>query len=286
MKYQFIISNRFEFPVLKMCRVLKVSKSGYYDWLGRPKSKTEQRREMLMKKLIELNEKNYGVYGSPRMREALNKQGIKVSKNTVAKLMQIQQIKAIPKRRYVHTTDSKHGYVVALNLLNRDFTASGPNQKWVSDITYLMVDGRWMYLCVIIDLYSRRVVGWSFDDHMKASLLIQAFLMAVSMRRPGKGLVFHSDRGVQYACKEFRDYLGRYKMIQSMSRKGNCWDNSCAESFFKTIKTEFLNQRYFSNMHTARMAIFEYIETFYNTRRIHSTIGNCSPMEYEEKLVA
>ena len=236
--------------------------------------------------MIKIEKDNYGAYGSPRMTVELNNQGYCCSENTVAKIMKLNQIRAIPKKRFVNTTDSNHDYVVFDNILDRDFEASKPNQKWVSDITYIWVDGGWRYLCAIIDLYSRMIVGWAFEEHMKTSLLITALKMAVRSRNPKKGLIFHSDRGVQYAGRKFRKYTELYGMRQSMSRKGNCWDNSCAESFFKTIKSEFLSKRKFLTQEDARMGIFEYIESFYNTRRLHSSNGYKSPMSFEENKVA
>lgn len=281
----FISNHSSEFPVLKMCRVLDCSRSGYYDWKKRPKSSLRKKNELLLQKIIDINKACYSAYGSPRMKKELNKRGFSCSENTVAKIMRLNQIRAIPKKRFVHTTDSNHDYVVFPNLLERNFTACRPNQKWVSDITYIWVDGEWKYLCIILDLFSRKVVGWSFDDHLRSSLLIDAFLMAVTDRNPPKGLIFHSDRGIQYAGRKFRQYTELYGVKQSMSRKGNCWDNSCAESFFRSIKHEFINKRKFLSMWDAKISIFEYIESFYNTRRIHSYLDDKSPMEFERELV-
>ena len=286
MKYMFISNHSSEFPVVKMCQVLECSRSGYHDWKKRPKSQAEKKSEFLLKEIIRINKDCYSAYGSPRMTTELNKRGLSCSENTIAKIMKLNQIRAIPKKRFVHTTDSNHDYVVFPNLLNREFSADRPNQKWVSDITYVWVDGGWKYLCVVLDLYSRKVVGWAFDDHMRSSLLIDAFLMAVTTRMPPKGLIFHSDRGIQYAGRKFRKYTKLYGIKQSMSRKGNCWDNSCAETFFRSIKTEFINKRKFLSMWDAKMSIFEYIESFYNTRRIHTYLDDKSPMEFEGELVS
>lgn len=281
MKYRFISDHRSEFPVRKMCHVLDCSRSGYYDWQDRPASLTAKKNQALLRHIQAISKDSYGSYGSPRMREELNRMGYRCSVNTIARIMKENQIRALPRKRFVHTTDSNHDYVVFPNLLNRDFTATTPNQKWVSDITYVWVDGGWKYLCVIVDLFSRKVVGWAFNDHMRSSLLIDAFLMAVTTRKPQPGLIFHSDRGIQYAGRKFRRYAALYGVVQSMSRRGNCWDNSCAESFFRSIKTEFINKRRFLSMWDAKHAIFEYIESFYNTRRLHSYLEYKSPMEFE-----
>lgn len=285
MKYTFISEHSSEFPVRKMCHVLSCSRSGYYDWKDRPASTTAKKNRTMLQKIKTISKDTYDSYGSPRMTEELRRLGFSCSKNTIAKLMKTNQVRAIPKKRFVHTTDSNHDYVVYPNLLNRDFIASGPNQKWVSDITYVWVDGGWKYLCIVLDLFSRKVVGWAFDDHMRSSLLIDAFLMAVTTRKPAPGLIFHSDRGIQYAGRKFHKYAALYGVTQSMSRKGNCWDNSCAESFFRSIKTEFINKRRFLSMWDAKMSIFEYIESFYNTRRLHSHLGYKSPLEFEGKTV-
>jgi len=185
------------------------------------------------------------------------------------------------KRKYIITTNSKHGYRISPNLLDRNFHANCPNQKWVSDITFLWTQDGWLYLCVIIDLYSRKVVGWSLADHMRTSLVTDAFLMAVTLRQPPKGLLFHSDRGVQYASNEFRNLISMYGFRQSMSRKGNCWDNSCAESFFKTIKIEEIYRYNSLTEKEMKEKVFEYIEGFYNIERRHSSINNMSPFKFE-----
>lgn len=285
MKYIFIDKFRSEFPVLKMCHVLSVSRSGFYCWVSRKPSNRKCKNKVILEEIVKSHNNSYQSYGSPRIYDDLQDLNIDVSINTVAKIMKENQIKARFRKKYIITTDSNHKYSIAPNLLNREFNASCPNEKWVSDITFLWLNGKWIYLCVIIDLFSRRVVGWSLSDKIDTDLLIEAFLMAVTLRNPPKGLIFHSDRGVQYASYAFRDLIKMYGMRQSMSRKGNCWDNSCAETFFKSLKSEYFYYCRYTSFKEVRTLIFEYIESFYNTRRKHSYIGYVSPFQYEEKLL-
>ena len=268
-----------------MCKVLEVSPSGFYSWVNRSKTKREKYQEILLTIIVEVYNDSYGEYGAPRITEELNERGYVCCENTVAKLMKANNICAKPRKKFVHTTDSNHGFKVFPNVINRDFSAEKPNQKWVSDITYVWAAGKWHYLCAIIDLYSRMVISWTFKDHMRSEMVIEAFEKAVKKRNPKPGLIFHSDRGIQYACNEFRETLEKYGVTQSMSRKGNCWDNSPAESFFGTIKTARINKVFYETYEDAKLDIFEYIEGFYNTRRKHSSIGYLSPMKYEEKKV-
>ena len=282
MKYIFIEKHRSSFAVEKMCRALKISKSGYYAWRVRPKSKCARENEQLDHHIRTIYNKNRGTYGSPRITEALNKQNIACSENRVAKRMRINDIKAKTKKRFKVTTNSKHHHPVAENLLGQNFEAQRPNQVWVSDITYIWTREGWLYLAVILDLFSRQIVGWAMSNRLGQELVLDAFKQAIWRRRPQSGVIFHSDQGVQYACQAFRDLLHRYKFIQSMSGKGNCYDNAVAESFFHTLKTELI---YFENYITrgdAKNSVFEYIEIFYNRGRIHSTLNYCSPVEFEQ----
>jgi transposase InsO family protein len=282
MKYQFIDTYRSAFAVEKMCRALKISKSGYYAWKIRPQSNRARENEKLDHHIRTTYKKSRGTYGSPRITEALKKQSISCSENRVAKRMRINDIKAKTKKRFKVTTNSKHHHPVAENLLGQNFEAQRPNQVWVSDITYIWTHEGWLYLAVILDLFSRQIVGWAMSNRLGQELVLDAFKQAIWSRRPQSGVIFHSDQGVQYACQAFRDLLHHYKFIQSMSGKGNCYDNAVAESFFHTLKTELI---YFENYITrgdAKNSVFEYIEIFYNRDRMHSTLNYYSPVQFEQ----
>jgi len=264
-----------------MCRVLKVSKSGYSDWLNRPTCKTKLENQVLAEYIQTFFLLSRMRYGSPRIKADLDSIGEVVGQNRVARIMAENGFRARFKKKYIITTDSNHDYPISPNLLKRNFTATAPNQKWVSDITYLWAGDKWIYLCVIIDLYSRKVVGWSISRNIDTELLKDAFLMAVTLRVPPKGLIFHSDRGIQYASKGFRKLIKLYCMKQSMSRKGDCWDNACAESFFKTLKVEEIYRYVSLTEKEVREKVFEYIEGFYNIKRRHSANNNLSPVKFE-----
>jgi transposase InsO family protein len=285
MKYQFIDKHRSEFAVKKMFRALTISKSGYYAWKSRPKSKRNLENEKLDHHIKTIYSKNKGNYGSPRITEALNSQNIACSENRVARRMRINGIKAKTKKRFKVTTNSKHNHPIAKNLLNQDFTAQRPDEVWVSDITYIWTREGWLYLAVILDLFSRRIVGWAMGQHLGQELVINALKQAVWRRRPAPGLIFHSDQGVQYACKAFRKLLKRYKFIQSMSGKGNCYDNAVAESFFHTLKTESVYFESYTTREEAKNSLFEYIEMYYNRQRLHSTLNYCSPVQFEQRWI-
>ena len=282
MKYQFIDTYRSAFAVEKMCRALNVSKSGYYAWKVRPKSKRARENEQLDHHIRTTYKQNRGTYGSPRITEALKKQSIACSENRVARRMRINDLTAKTKKRFKVTTNSKHNHPVTENLLGQNFEAQRPNQVWVSDITYIWTHEGWLYLAVILDLFSRQIVGWAMSNRLGHELVLDAFKQAIWRRRPPSGVIFHSDQGVQYACQALRDLLHHYKFIQSMSGKGNCYDNAVAESFFHTLKTELI---YFENYITrgdAKNSVFEYIEIFYNRFRMHSTLNYYSPVEFEQ----
>lgn len=266
-----------------MCQLLKVSGSGFYNWLKRTASNRSKENQNLIKEIKMIHTKHRSRYGSPRIHQELQDNGFTCSKNRVARLMAANAIKAIFKKRFYITTNSNHEYPISPNILNRDFKAEKPNQKWVSDITYIRVNQKWLFLCIIIDLHSRKITGWSMDNHLKASLVIDAFLMAVISRQPTPGLIFHSDRGVQYASADFRNLLNLYGMVQSMSRKGNCWDNACAESFFKTLKMELIRDNRYKKKQEAKTIIFDYIESYYNLTRKHSKLGYKSPVDFERQ---
>jgi len=264
-----------------MSKVLKVSMSGYYKWKKErtTKSKLIGNLDNEIKNVFNMS---HGTYGSPRVAQELAKNNVIISKTTVARRMKSMNLTARPKKKFVVTTDSEHDYLIADNVLAREFEVGKPNKVWVSDITYVRVANYWMYLTVVIDLADRMVVGWSLSRDMTANnTVIPAFKMAVFKRRLRKSdkLLFHSDRGVQYACHDFVNLLNQYKCIRSMSRKGNCWDNAVAESFFKTIKIEKLNKYIFKNEIILNTIIFRYIDGWYNTKRIHSANNGKSPLE-------
>jgi transposase InsO family protein len=231
----------------------------------------------------EIYDHNKGRYGSPKITQELKDRGWKVGKNRVAKRMRAMGLRSIIRHKYRVTTDSKHHFPVAPNLLKRNFTADSPNKVWVSDITYLATNTGWLYLTVIIDLFSRMVVGWALSSSLSHEMVVTALKRAIRGRRPGNGLIFHSDRGVQYACTDFRKKLGKHGFVQSMSRKGNCWDNAVAESFFGIIKTELVYHTRYEGHQDTLHSIFEYIEVFYNRERRHSTLGYLTPVEYENQ---
>lgn len=285
MKFAFIKEHLVSYPIRTVCSVLEVSRSGYHAWLKRPDSVRAQRRRELAAKIRTVHQENRGVYGSPRVHRALEAQGESVCENTVARVMKQQQIRAKTKRKFVpRTTDSLHTQPVADNLLDRQFTAGLPNQKWAADITYIPTDEGWLYLAGVIDLCSRRIVGWSMADHMRTDLVRDALVMAVAGRRPKAGLLHHSDRGVQYASEDYQYLLQTHKMEVSMSGKGDCWDNAAMESFWATLKNELVNHEQYATREQARASIFEYIEIFYNRRRLHSSLGYQSPEAFEASL--
>jgi putative transposase len=283
MKYQFIENHRSAFAVEKMCRSLQISKSGYYAWKTRPKSNRDQANEKLDHHIRTIYQQSKGTYGSPRITEALNNQNIDCSENRVARRMRKNNIKAKTKKRFKVTTHSKHTHPIAENLLGQDFTAQRPDQVWASDITYLWTREGWLYLAVILDLFSRRIVGWSLSHRLGQELVLNAFQQALWRRRPGPGVIFHSDRGVQYACTALRNLLQQHKFIQSMSGKGNCYDNAVVESFFHTLKTELVYFETYYTREDAQNSVFEYMETYYNRTRLHSTLNYCSPVEFEQR---
>jgi transposase InsO family protein len=265
-----------------MCRVLRVSRSGFYGWQKRPPSRRVRRAAELLAKIRRAHHQGRELYGSPRVHRALLIDGERVSRNTVAKLMRQAKIRAKGRRRYVpRTTDSTHGKPVADNLLDRDFTASAPDRKWVADITYIPTDEGWLYVAAVLDVYSRRIVGWSMADHLETDLVADALRMALARRQPRRGLLHHSDRGVQYASDDYQHLLQSHGITVSMSGRGDCWDNAMMESFWATLKTELVHAERYATREQARASIFEYIEVFYNRRRLHSSLGYVSPESFE-----
>lgn len=284
MKYRFVADHCHEFPVTRMCRVLAVSTSGYYAWRGRPQSQRAQDNLELLDRIKEVHAASRGTYGSPRVHaELVQGQGIHCNKKRVERLMRIHDIRGRQRRRRrVKTTDSNHSLPVAPNLLDRQFETDAPNRKWVADITYVPTAQGWLYLAVVLDLFSRRVIGWSMADTMCTLLVKDALEMAISFRHPQAGLLHHSDRGSQYASAEYQDVLQTGGIVASMSRAGNCYDNAAMESFFGTLKCELVHDRRYRTRAEARQDIFEYIEVFYNRQRRHSSLGYLSPVSYEE----
>jgi putative transposase len=283
-KYAWIKNHHRMFAVKIMCRVLQVSASGFYAWLKRPLSVRRQRRDDLAGKIRQVNG-DCRCYGSPRVHRTLLAAGERVCENTIARIMAAEGIRARQSRKFVpRTTDSTHNYQPAKNLLNRCFDADRPNTRWAADITYVWTDEGWLYLAAVIDLCSRRIVGWSMADHMKVQLVGDALQMACARRNPEPGLLHHSDRGVQYACDDYQALLDRHGMQCSMSGKGDCYDNAVMESFWSSLKIERVYQEHYETHEQARASIFEYIEVFYNRKRLHSSLGYVSPEAFEAAL--
>jgi putative transposase len=262
-----------------------VSRAGYYKWLKHKDSKSLLKRRQLSEKIKTIHKSSRGNYGSPKIHEELKQDGIKVNRKTVEKIMKTENIKAKRKKKFKATTNSKHNLPVAENLLNRDFTATKANQCWVSDITYCWTEEGWLYLATFIDIFSRLIVGWSMSSRMTADLVVDAFQMAVNKRGCNISPMIHSDRGSQYASKAFRDEIKKHGCIQSMSRKGDCWDNAVAESFFSNLKLELVNHEKFKTRQEAMDKIFDYIEIFYNRKRLHSFLNFVSPEQFEKSVL-
>lgn len=283
MRYDFIEAHRTTWPIAIQCRVLAVSRSGYYEWRRRPLSERAKRRASLMVKVREVHAASRETYGSPRVHRDLRANGEVVNVKTVAKVMREAGIRSKSSRKFrVTTTDSNHAQPVAANVLNREFTADQRNQKWVADITYIATLEGWLYLAAVIDLFSRKVVGWSMSERIDSRLVVDALEMAVLRELPDAGLVAHSDRGVQYASEHYQGVLHQYGLECSMSRQGDCWDNAPMESFFATLKKELVHHEEYETRAAARASLLEYIEVFYNRERRHSALGYVSPVAFEE----
>jgi transposase InsO family protein len=284
-KFAWIDQHCRVFEVSAMCSVLEVSRSGYYAWRDRrrqPLSAGRQRRADLVRQIRPAHGQSRGIYGSPRVHAELKARGTPVSLNTVAKYMRQEGIVSRIRRRFrIMTTDSKHQEPIAPNRLDRQFGAQQPDRTWCCDITYVGCEEGALYLAAVIDCYSRRIVGWAMADHLRAELCLDALDMALQRRCPAPGLLHHSDRGVQYASRAYREFLERHGLVASMSRTGNCYDNALMESFFGTLKTELVYHEHYATREQARRSIFEYIEVFYNRQRRHSAIGYMSPEAFE-----
>lgn len=271
------------FPVTILCSVMRVSRSGFYDYLDRHASENNRKDDPdLTSRIKGIFKQSKGSYGSRRMVKQLRNEGYPIGRYKVRRIMRQLGLKAKTPKRFKLTTDSKHSFPVAPNILNRKFDVAAPNKVWTADISYVWTFEGWLYLAVIMDLYSRRIVGWAMQDRMKKQLVLDALAMAYWQRKPPKGLLHHSDRGSQYACHDYQRQLKSYSMIASMSRKGNCWDNSPTERFFRSIKSERLTACRFLTRNEAKNEILDYI-TFYNSIRLHSTLGYLSPIDYEKE---
>jgi hypothetical protein len=287
-KYAFIRDNATdEVSIARFCRVLEVSRSGYYEWKSRGESNRSRIRQVLGDLIQAIHDKSMKAYGSPRVYQTLKRGGTRVGKSTVEKLMRERRLRSTYHRRFrPQTTDSRGTAAPAPNLLAQDFTAQRPNEKWVTDITYVSTAEGWLYLCVFLDLYSRKVVGYAMSRSLDSGLVCEAFRAATARRGVPKGLLLHSDRGCQYASEVFRQQSNVSGLVRSMSRVGNCYDNAVVESFFKTLKVEHIYQQHFESRAEAARSIVRWIEGFYNSERIHSSLGYLSPVEFEENSKA
>jgi transposase InsO family protein len=279
----FIHDHVADFPVQVMCELLGVSRGGYYAWAGRAESARAADDRTLAAEIRAAYEASRGRYGSPRVHAELRARGRRVGRKRVARLMRGMGLAARRRRRFRRTTDSRHAFPIAPNLLERNFTAEAPDRVWLADLTYIWTAQGWLYLAAVLDLYTRRVVGWAMADHLRHELTLAALDMAIVRQRPAPGLVHHADRGVQYAAHGYRARLRRHGMVCSMSRKGDCWDNAPMESFFATLKGELVEAAEYDTRDEARADLFQYIEGFYNRRRLHSGLGYLTP---EQKAAA
>jgi transposase InsO family protein len=280
--FSFIFQHKEVWPVALMCDILGVSRQGFYAWRWRPTSEQQHRRDALLVEIAAVHAEVKERYGSPRIHAELQARAVACCVNTVAKLMHDNGIRAKTARKFRNTTDSSHSLPVADNILDRQFDAQAPNERWLGDITYIPTREGWLYLAAIEDLYSRRVVGWSMADHMNSRPVVDALEMAVARRLPGEGLLAHTDRGSQYASAHYQRLLHKHGIECSMSKRGDCWDNALMESFFASLKKELVHHEDYQSRAEARASIFEHIETFYNPRRRHSSLGYLSPAEHEQ----
>jgi putative transposase len=274
-----IHKNSSHFAVSKMCQTMEVSRSGYYASLKRPESERSKRQNYVLGMIRSIHRENYEIYGSPTITVELNNAGIPAGRGMVARLMKKNGIQSRIKKKYKATTDSNHNLPVAENVLNREFSADARDQKWLSDITYIWTDEGWLYLSGIFDVFDGAIVGWSMDSRMTKSLVIKALSEACTRRNPGPGLLLHSDRGSQYCSEDYQKEIAKRKFVCSMSRKGNCWDNAPMESFWGKLKTEWLYGKRFRTREEAKRAVFEYIELFYNRKRLRSVNGYIPPLK-------
>ena len=285
MRYRAIQEHDRRFPIRLMCRALAVSAAGYYAWKDRPESRRARHNRILLSEIRVIHRESRETYGSPSIWDALMKRGHGVGEHRIARLMRVEGIRAKTVKKWRATTQSQHRFPVVANTLDRQFTVESPNRVWAGDLTYVWTTEGWLYLAVILDLYSRRVIGWAMGHRLTVDLAERALTMALANRRPRAGLLHHSDRGSQYAATSYQQLLATHGVTASMSRKGNCWDNACIESFFGTLKRELVYHRHYATRDDATRDIFEYIEVFSNRQRRHSTLGYHSPAEYEARTV-
>ena len=281
MRFVFIQAENAHYPITLLCKVLQVSRSGYYAWLRRPESQRAREDRRLTVHIKAIHKQSRGIYGSPRVHAELKAQGEKCGKHRVVRLMRQEGLYGKQRRRFKATTDSSHKKPVAPNILDGNFQVEEPNQVWVGDLTYIRTDEGWLYLAVILDLFSRRIVGWALGARMTRNLVLEALRKAVGLRCPSSGLMHHSDRGSQYASGDYQKELAKHGMVVSMSRKGCCWDNAVCESFFHSLKTEQVYHCHYRTREEAQQDIRNYIEVFYNSWRRHSSLGYTSPAEFE-----
>lgn len=282
MRYRFIDEQQKAWPITLMCGVLGVSRSGYYDWTARDLSQCVRSNTALDRRIREIFAGHRQRYGAPRIAEALHDEGITCSENRIARRMRILGLQAIQAKKFKVTTDSTHSKAVTSDLLEQDFSAMAPNQKWTSDITYVWTDEGWLYLAIVMDLYSRAIVGWSMNRRMTQQLVCDALIMALFRRGFPKNTIIHSDRGSQYCSQRYQQLIGSHGLCGSMGRKATCYDNAVTESFFHTLKVELVHRERYVTRRLAKTSIFEYIETYYNRQRKHSAIGHRIPMVFEQ----
>jgi putative transposase len=280
-RFGFIATEKACYPVALLCRVLQVSRAGYYAWQKRPVAERTRQDRRLALEVSAIHTESRGRYGSPRVHAELRERGRRIARKRVARLMRAAGLRARAHRRFRCTTDSQHAMAIKGNLLARHFAVTAPNTGWVSDITYLWTLEGWLYLAIVLDLFSRRVVGWSLSERLERKLALDALGMALAERQPSSGMLHHSDRGSQYASQEYQQLLAHHGILSSMSGTGNCWDNAVAESFFATLKLELVYQTQWRTRAEARSAVFEYLELFYNRQRRHSALGYLCPNEFE-----
>jgi len=283
-KFGFVDEHRLVWPVTVMCKVLGLSTSGYYAWRARPESPRAAANRALLDDIARIHAGSHGTYGSPRIHAVLRGHGRRAGRSRIERLMRhvgIRGLAALPRR--ARTTDSRHDYPIAPNRLARNFQAARPNQVWLADLTYIPTAEGWLYLAAILDMHTRKIVGWSMRQTLHAEIAIDALNMAIERQRPPPGLIHHSDRGIQYAAGSYRQVLAQSGISPSMSRKGNCWDNAPMESFFHTLKSERVHHRVYATRDQARRDLFQYIEGFYNPHRLHSALGYLSPEEMERR---
>ena len=283
MRYQWIKKHRRSYPLVLMCGMLEVSTSGFYEWLGREPSQRQQRRDKIARVAARSYYESHRIYGYRKVWQDIAEQQVPCCPETVRRVLQELGLFSRRKRKFVITTNSKHSQPVAENLLARDFTATAPNQKWLTDITYISTKEGWLYLAAVLDVFSRKVVGWSMSERIDTELVKSALHMATTQRLPEPGLLHHSDRGVQYASDDYQQTLDDLGIVCSMSRKGDCWDNAMMESFFGSLKTEWVYGKDYQRQEEAKQDLFKYIEMFYNCQRRHASLGYISPTEFERR---